>query len=187
MATWESEQFPLVEGAKELKAASHAFGEMFGIPTFHEFDRAWREVLHHLERAWNKLVAECEGRKNWPKLKSKYEHLRKTDPLLKYVIHARNVSEHTIAQVVQDWNPNLRVSSVPGGTRIEWDEWDRPLLPVVNRGTRFNPPKSHLGKPMQHYRVIGVSEPRTVAELAITFYVEAFNEVSKEVFPGGRW
>lgn len=40
---------------------------------------------------------------------------------------------------------------------------------------------------MHHYRVFGVSETRTVAELAIKFYVDAFNEVSKEVFPGGRW
>ncbi len=39
---------------------------------------------------------------------------------------------------------------------------------------------------MRHYRVFGVSEPRTVGELAIKFYVDVFNEVSREVFPGGR-
>ncbi|MHB1232902.1 MAG: hypothetical protein ACYCZQ_10050 [Burkholderiales bacterium] len=185
---WEEQTFPLVEAAKELKAAAAAIQKMatVGIQSFHEFDRAWREFLHCIDRAWNKTRDEVRGRKRWQHIESEVEKLRKTDPLLRYLIQARNVSEHTIAPLIKEWDPNLKVTPVGGKVRFEWDGWDRPLLPVVNRGTVFNPPRKHLGKPMSHLRRKGVSEPRMVAELAMNFYVGVINRVSTEVYPGGR-
>lgn len=186
--SWEDETFPLVEAAKELKAADAAYRRMLqiGLGRFTEYDRAWRDFLHCVDRAWNKLSAEAEGKKNWPKLKSEFERLRKTDPLLKYVVQARNASEHSIDPIIRDWQPNLRVTPTGNGALLEWDEWERPLLSVTNRGTIFHPPKKHLGKPMSNYRRKGVTEPHTVAELTMAFYVAALNRVSREVFPGGK-
>ncbi len=185
---WEEQTFPLVEAAKELKAADEAFGEMvaIGIHSFHEYERAWRDFLHCIERAWNKTCAEARGRKNWQRIESECEKLRKTDPLLRYLIHARNVSEHTIGPLIKEWDANFRVTPIGDKVRFEWDEWDRPLLPVTDRGALFNPPKEHLGKLWSHYRRRGVSEPRTAAELAMKFYVGMLNRVSAKVYPGGR-
>lgn len=185
---WEEQTFPLVETAKELKAADAAYRKMvqIGIHNFHEYERAWRDFLHCIDRAWNKTCAEARGRKNWQRIESEYGNLRKTDPLLKYLVHARNVSEHTISPLIKEWKPNLKLTPVDDKLRIEWDGWDRPLLPITDRGTLFNPPKKHLGKPWGHYRRKGVSEPRTAAELAMKFYVGMLNRVSTEVYPGGR-
>lgn len=180
----------MVGAAKELKAADAAFRDMvaIGIQSFHEYDRAWRDFLHSIERAWNKTIAEARGRKNWQRIKSEYDHLRSTDPLLRYLIQARHASEHTIDPLIREWDANLKVTPIGDRVRIEWDDWDRPLLPITNRGTLFNPPKKHLGKPMSHYRRKGVSEPRTAAELAMQFYVPMLNRVyllrcSREVVP----
>ena len=186
---WEEELFPLVEATKELKAADAAFKKMIkiGIHSFHEYERAWQDFLHCIERTWNKTYAEARGRKNWQRIESEYQNLRKTDPLLRFLIHARNASEHTISPSIKEWSPNLKVTSIGDNVRFEWDDWDRPLLPVTDRGVLFNPPHEHLGRPMSDYRRKGVCEPRTAAELAMKFYVEFLNRVSADVFPGGRY
>ena len=181
---WEDEEFPLVEAAKELKAANRAYGRMIqvGIGRFSEYDKAWRDFVQCIDKAWNKVQNEATGKSKWKKLESEFTSLRKKDPLLKYLIQARNVSEHTIATVIKDWDANFQATVTGGNFRLNWDEWDRPLLPLRNRGTVFNPPKKHLGKPMGYYRRKGVSEPRTVAELAMQFYVDMMNRVTREVF-----
>ena len=181
---WEDKKFPLVEAAKELKSADIAYRKMVkvGVGRFSEYESAWRDFLQCIDRAWNKTQAEAKGKPKWQKLESEYVQLRKKDPLLRYIAEARNVTEHTIDPTIKDWNANLRATTVGNKIKIEWDEWDRPLLPVTNRGTVFNPPKKHLGKPMKHYRRQGVSESRTVAELAMRFYVDMINRVLEEVF-----
>ena len=174
IANWEEKSFPLVEAAKELKAADAAYRKMIqiGVHSFHEYERAWRDFLHCIDRAWNKTCAEAKGRKNWKRLESEFVNLRRTDPLLRYLVHARNVSEHTTSPLLKEWQPNFKVAQVSNNLLFDWDEWDRPLIPVTDRGTLFNPPKKHLGKPWSHYRRKGVSEPRTAAELAMKFYVD---------------
>lgn len=180
----EKLNFALIEAIKELKDADAAYQKMVdvGIGSFFEYDRAWRDFLQSIDRVWNKTAAMCKGEKCWPKLKSKYERLRKTDPLLNYLIQARNVTEHTISPVVKEWDANIRAHQIPGAIRIEWDKWDRPLLPVTNRGVTFQPPKMHLGKPMVYYKRPGVEEPKLAAELAMYFYVGMLNEVSSKIF-----
>lgn len=171
----------------ELKGASEAYKKMaaVGVGSFHQYDIAWREFLQSVDRAWNKVLASCKNEKNWPKLKSKYEKIRKDDPLLKYMYQARNVSEHTISEVINDWNPNLQAKPGIGSIQLSWAPWDRPLLPVTNRGITYNPPKKHLSKPIKHYRDErpGVEEPRVVAELAMIFYIKMVTDISNELFP----
>ena len=178
----EKIQCPLLEAVKELKDAGNMVERMVGIPDFIEYDQTWRHFLHSIDRVWNKTKAHCHGKPRWKKLESKYENLRRKDPLLKYLVQARNVSEHSISSVVRDWNPNIRVAQIESGVEFKWDPWDRVLLPVKNRGTIFNPPKKHLGKPMKYYRKEKVAEVRIVAQLAMNFYVEMINEVMSTVF-----
>ncbi len=175
---------PLLEAIKDLKDAANAYKKMASIRvgSFLEYDRAWRDFLQSIDRVWNKTVDRCRHEKKWQKFKSKYENLRKKDPLLRYITQARNVTEHSISQVVKEWDANLRVKNVGKGMELQFDPWDRPLLPVNNRGTIFNPPKKHLEKPMSHYKKIGVEEPLLVADLAMQFYINMINELSQELF-----
>lgn len=177
----------LIAAFVELVGATNAYKKMVevGVGSFHQYDMAWREFLQAIDRAWNKVLVRCHGEKKWQKLKSKYEKLRKEDPLLKYVAQARNVTEHSISDVIMDWDANLKAQPVLGGIHLSWSPWDRPLLPVTNRGATFLPPKKHLSKSMDYYRQKrpGVEEPRVVAELAMQFYVRMMQEITNEVFP----
>lgn len=177
----------LIEAITELKTASEAYKKMaaVGVGSFHQYDIAWREFLQAIDRAWNKILAKCQNEKKWPKLRSKFENIRKNDPLLKYISQARNVTEHTISEVMKDWDANLKATPVANGIQLSWSAWDRPLLPVTNRGTTFHPPKTHLSKPMSFYRKNrpNVEEPRVVAELAMLFYINMVTEISNEIFP----
>ncbi|HDS0925787.1 hypothetical protein [Pseudomonas sp. CJQ_13] len=177
----------LIAAFVELVGATNAYKKMVevGVGSFHQYDMAWREFLQAIDRAWNKVLVRCHGEKKWQKLKSKYEKLRKEDPLLKYVAQARNVTEHSISDVIMDWDANLKAQPVLGGIHLSWSPWDRPLLPVTNRGATFLPPKKHLSKSMDYYRQKrpGVEEPRVVAELAMQFYVKMMQEITNEVFP----
>lgn len=177
----------LISAFAELINATNAYKKMIsvGIGSFHQYDMAWRDFLQSIDRAWNKILARCKNEKKWPKLKSEYEKMRKEDPLLKYISQARNVSEHTISDVIKDWDPNLKATPGIGSIHLSWAHYDRPLLPVTNRGTTFNPPKKHLSKPIEYYRDKrpGVEEPRVIAELAMIFYVEMAMVISNELFP----
>lgn len=177
----------LISAFMELINATSAYKKMVavGVGSFHQYDMAWREFLQAIDRAWNKVVVRCQDEKKWQKLKSKYEKIKRDDPLLKYIAQARNVTEHTISDVIRDWAPNLNAQPAVGGIHLSWSPWDRPLLPVTNRGTTFLPPKKHLSKPMEYYREKrpGVEEPRVAAELAMKFYVEMLEDITNELFP----
>lgn len=184
-----SSDIPLIEAIKELKAASDAIQRMdeVGVGSFYEYDRAWRDFLQAIDRAWNKVSARCKGEEKWKHFQSAYEKARKNDELLKYLSQARNVSEHTISPVIKDWDADLKARTSSNGVMLTWNKWDRPLLPVINRGTRFLPPRKHLGKPLELYRKQhgNMEEPRLVAGMAMRFYVEVVNEISKKVFGHG--
>ena len=64
---------------------------------------------------------------------------------------------------------------------ITWSAYDRPLLPVTNRGTIYEPPREHLGASIEHLLGKGKAAPIVVADLALHFYVSLINRVLAEV------
>ena len=164
----------LEPAVRELEKAAKACRRMakIGVGSFSEYDDAWRAVLTHVDRVWNKLQAAARDRQGWPAIESINRHLRKEDPLLLYVRQARNVEEHTIAPIAEDWKPEMKVV----GTMLYFKPWSRILLPVTNRGKTFHPPKEHLG-----VRLENVS-PLYVANLAISFYCKLYNDVLTKVY-----
>jgi hypothetical protein len=152
-----------------------------GIGDFSEYEKAWRDFLHRIERVWVKTQATVHGMSGWQKLESEIGRIRKTDELLRYLQHARNADEHSISQLANDWQPNLKAINIDGKVQLSWEVWDRPLLPVSNRGAIIPPPKSHLGKSIEHLKSQGKAEPRIVAELALRFYINFLNRVVEEV------
>jgi hypothetical protein len=174
----------LIEAIKELKDADNAFQKMVttGRNNSYVYERYWQGFLQSIDRVWNKTVARCKNESGWQKLNSKYTHLRKKDQLLKYLVQARNVTEHTISDVITERDMDFNARLVQNGIKLEWQSWDRPLLSVKNKGTIFPPPKEHLGRPISEYNKKGVEEPILVATLAMEFYVEMINDVSNELF-----
>jgi hypothetical protein len=117
----------------------------------------------------------------WQKIESEVSRLRKIDPLLNYLQQARNVEEHSIQELATDWDAKPTAVQIGTEVQLSWQPWDRPLLPVTNRGVKFAPPRIHLGASIDPLLGKGKAEPRVVAELALRFYVDFLNRVSAEV------
>lgn len=175
---------PLHDASKELMAAIDFYQKMLEhhLGDFATFEAAWREFLQKIERVWNKTQAAVCEHPRWPRLESEVVRLRNTDPLLRYLRHARNADEHSIQAMASDWDANLRASQVGEKTvRLDWEPWDRPLLPVSNRGVVFDPPKEHLGESITEKFKKGAAEPIVIADLALHFYRDLLNRTIAEV------
>lgn len=165
-----------------MSAADAAYRKMIGVSqTFEEYELAWREVLRRLERVWAKTQAAVHHLPRWRKIESEVTNLRRTDPLLQYVSQARNADEHSIQNLAMEHDWDFTGTPNSDGILFNWSPWDRPLLPVVNRGVRYEPPRTHLGQSIKPLLGKDKAEPRVVAELAIRFYVDFLNRVSYEV------
>jgi hypothetical protein len=174
--------------AEEFSLANRAYRRMveIGVGDFSEYEKAWREFLHRIERVWTKTQAAVHNMPNWQKIESEVSRLRKNDPLLNYLQQARHVDEHSISELAKDWDPKLKAKQKGDKAKLSWQAWDRPLLPVKNRGVVYNPPKTHLGQSIEHLKCKGKAEPRVVAELALRFYCDFLNRVSVEVVGSKR-
>ena len=154
---------------------------------FEDFDHAWRDFLHRIERVYGKTHAACNGKALWIPAKKYYSNLRRTDPLLLYVRQARNADEHTIQNVAKEWDPNLKVKKVEKSLVASWQPWDRPLLPVTVRGVVYEPPRTHLGKTLDHLLGKNVEEPVVVSDLALQFYAGFINDINQHFFPSSLY
>lgn len=175
---------PLHPAWMEFQAADVAYRRMVacGVGNFEEYELAWRELLGRIERVWAKTEAAVMAMPGWQKVKSDVTRLRRSDPLLIYLFQARNVDEHSIAPLAKEHDMNLQGKLTENGrVQLSWDPWDRPLLPVANRGVVYQPPRMHLGASIAPLLGKGKAEPRVVAELGMQFYINFLNRVSTEV------
>lgn len=122
----------------------------------------------------------------WKKIDSEIAQLRKSDPLLRYLQHARNADEHSVQELATEWDAKITAVTRERRLHVSWQPWDRPLLPVQNRGVTYNPPRTHLSRPLEPLLGKGKPEPIVMAELALAFYVDLFNRVSDEVVGNRR-
>lgn len=178
---------PLHHASKEIIAAVVFYQKMIEhhLGDFSAFESAWREFLQKLERVWNKTQAAVSKHPRWPKLESEIAHQRNSDPLLLYLRHARNADEHSVQSVAAEWDANLRASQVDEtSVKLEWESWDRPLLPVKNRGVVYQPPREHLGQSIAERLKKGTAEPIVVGDLALHFYRNFLNRTIAEVIEG---
>ena len=172
----------------ELSRASAAIQAMRDAQSLVEFEEQWKQFLHRVERVWNKMFSHFGRSPRWHGWASKHEHLRKTDPLLSYLINARGAEEHTVSEIVnrspggvgispaegnylfiksiKQRDGNLIIES-PQDLRIEFMPAKVGLLPVLNRGRVYPIPNSHLGLPVDPAAVV------ELAELAHGYYQSA--------------
>jgi hypothetical protein len=144
-----------------IKAAEGAEGALDAIVS------AWADYLLAANSIFSKLE---QGAKSNNKSKAwfgRIKNLRKTDDLLKYLHQARNVEEHGLNSSIQMSAPHLEFVSrdyrlpperrgkdlllrLPNGTLAKMTMPDRmSLTEIVDErfGDRFDPPRSHMGKP----------------------------------------
>lgn len=81
---------------KDLNRAQEFLEEMADATTFTEYENAWLDFLYRLERVWELTKLRYQAEHWFSKVYGSYAKLRKKDPLLKYLKHARNAETHTI-------------------------------------------------------------------------------------------
>jgi len=175
---------PLKHAVAEFELADQAYKRMLEISvgSFQSYEIAWRDFLRRIERVYAKTRSASMHKSGWQKINSEISSTRKNDPLLQYLQQARNADEHSIQDVASDWDAQLTATPTEGGIRLNWKHWDRPLLPITNRGVTYIPARHHLGTSYEHLLGKGKAEPVIVAEFALQFYCDFINRVSTELF-----
>ena len=174
----------LYQAAEEMEFSGAALSRMgkVGVRPIKELEDAWSAFLIRVERMWNKLLAGGSGLPGWQVIESEVSQQRKTDPLLRYVHHARNAGEHTIQEFSVDWKGPITIENLTSTSyTASWPSWDRPLLAVRDRGVTYEPARDHLGTSFCEKLGKGMPEPYVVAEMALRFYFEVLIRANREV------
>lgn len=170
---------------EELQRAEQALEAMRSAANLDEFEEHWKEFLRRVERVWSKMISHFGKSPKWSGWSSPFEHSRRTDPLLSYLVNARGAEEHTVNDIVARDPGGIGINPAFGDTlhikrleqrdgqisvesaqplKIDFIPAKTRLLPVVNRGRTYAVPSHHLDK------VVDSSNVLAVAEAALAFY-----------------
>jgi hypothetical protein len=171
--------------ALELSKARAAIRTMRCAKTLDEFEENWKTFLGRLERVWSKSINHFGKSPKWNGWKGKYESLRKSDPLLSYLINARGADEHTVNEIVEREPGGIGINPAEGNSlyiehmalnrgnifikspqkmKFEFHPAKTKLISILNRGRTYQVPNTHLGNAIDPNNVIAI------AEAGIQFY-----------------
>ena len=175
----------------ELARARDAVHKMVAATSLDEYEENWKEVLRRLERCWNKAHAHFGKSPKWNGWQGRIDKLRRTDPLLSYLVNARGAEEHSVNDIsarhpgviginpaegnslyIEHMEINQGVVSIrsPQKLKIDFIPDRIGLLPVTNRGRTYDIPRTHLGKG------VDPADVRAIAEMGIAFYEEVLRD-----------
>jgi hypothetical protein len=178
---------PFPKVTEELEKARAALEEMRKTYDLLSYEEAWKLFLSRLERVWNKLcnhLSKSPKYKNWLVI-DHVKQLRENDPLLSYLRYARGADEHTIEEITERQSRGIGINPATGNElhiehltiangkisikskhplKISFIPEKIKLKSVTNRNGTYNPPKTHLGDP------INSIEPISIAEAGLIFY-----------------
>jgi hypothetical protein len=187
-----------------LAKATVAVDKMRATKSHPEFELAWSDFLMAAGRVYSKLE---QGSKTKQGSKTngrstawfgRQKHTRKTDPLLSYLHHARNIDEHGLEPVTKLQPGGIGIGTI-GQTHvhhlsIQSDQTGRVtiqgqtsgdplvitatpnsprLVTVIDSGDKYEPPTEHMGAPIKD------QSPVTVADLGLAFLRSMTEEAAK--------
>lgn len=165
---------PLRLPIQELTSAWEAAHRIRETETLDQLNAEWAAVLNHLEKLWVKTDIACTAEKpgfsNW---NAPWVKLRKSDPLLRYLIQARHADNHSVQYLSSQVIGHLLVD--PKG-RMGLNMLDSPELAidqVINRGIKYPTPDTHLGQPLK------TRDPRVLSVHACNFYADYLRQVRR--------
>ncbi len=163
----------------ELAKARTAIDSMKNAKTLDEFEENWKAFLGRIERVWAKGFGHFGKSPKWNGWQGKFEPLRRSDPLLSYLVNARGADEHTVNEIVGRAPGGVGINAAEGNSlyiehmtinngniyikspqkiRVDLIPTRTTLLPVLNRGRTYPVPTVHLGKPVDPNNVIAIAE-----------------------------
>lgn len=147
----------LEHGRDELQMAEAALNACASETTLVRVNKLWRDFLKHLDTAWNMmhgLKKELKGIQI--KELESATNLRKRDPLLNYLKHARNAQEHdSIIEVVQGATFGFKLTSHVEISNPQFEfrvSGENPIL-LMENGEPYGP---------EEYTVDRVPQPKVI-------------------------
>jgi hypothetical protein len=188
----------LEKARSRLSDAFRAFESLKSAQDWNELSSAWTRLLVAVNATYVILGSSAKGNAKSEGWYSKVVGQQRSDELLSYMMHARNANEHGIAEVLQLKPPGMSVGSdvrgmsiyikhaaigPTGFTRLEgWQEDGSPLVvkrhparailvPVVDRGIEYQPPRNFLGELIADASPVGIAAQ--VIEFMVLLFVDA--------------
>ncbi|MGZ5621899.1 MAG: hypothetical protein ACXWFG_13645 [Methylobacter sp.] len=181
---------------KEFNYAQKSIDQMIASKNLEEYEEHWAKFLHDLDRGWNKLVLVLSDNNEFKNVVDSIRAKRRDDPLLAYLMQARNCNEHTIYEITERvYGGSTRLIAGSGGAvihrgtitggkfptdlvysgnlKIEFSISFLNVVAVKNRGVTYEPPSSHIGTP------ITTRIPHELAKIGLEFYKQQFMGVVK--------
>jgi len=183
------------QARSRLRRATKALDAMASATEIEPFEDAWSDFLLATGGVYSKLK---EGAKGHPKSEGWFGravNLRRTDPLLRYIHHARNSDEHglefgaayiakidftgmaTREFVMIDGQPHISLTVENADLQVRRVE--PTLAPVIDTkyGDNFYPPDTHLGQAVDSHH------PVRVAGLALAYLFSLLEEADRLAQP----
>lgn len=178
---------PLAPAKRDLEHAERYLAGMRAASNFSDFEREWAGFLWALDSSWNKVRKAADrlgpAVRGWV---GQREGMRTSDPLLAYLMQARNARDHGVDEVVKHDPGGWGVNPAPGhrglhikrmeirnGRIVDYEGSPAKLTvvpsrvvlqPVANRGKTYLPPREHLDRPLHD------NSPFSVAASGILYY-----------------
>lgn len=178
---------------RDLEIADAAIETMVSASQFPIFHQAWQDFLIRIQRAWEhaeRVIHPENGFQQWFK---PYSQLRKRDPLLVFLAHARNAETHAVSATIdhplrlvirntlgipftvtsirsrlEDRTLIIDIDTAAHDTLLEYQAHPIAMQPKLvrfkDRGRWYEVPKSHLK------RALTGLHPVDAAKLGISFY-----------------
>ena len=179
--------FQINKAKDRLALTEDALKELKCSTDYSSFKKSWTNFLLHSHGVFTQLEQACKISPQATQWYASKRNLRKHDPLMQYLHHARNSNEHSIEETTdydagglgigvqkEGFAQELMLNTQPDGSlRIDSTDGKPVLVEVIephyrlravtDRGVKYAVPKSHLGS------VLDSTEPLYIAELGYSF------------------
>ncbi len=182
---------------QDLQVAERAIERMAEATRFRDLYEAWEDYLFRIERAWERTERALRREKGFQQWFKPYTDLKKRDPLLRFLAHARDAETHAVSNtldkpvelsVKEKFGRPFSVRNISSEFKdgvldinidspdvlMQYDVSVLPTDPILirfkNRGVWYNPPRSYLGNGLQDLH------PVVAAKLGLDFYKSFLKE-----------
>lgn len=179
-----------------LARATEAVRDIENASTLAGIETAWSDFLTAANRIFSKLEQGAKTNSVSRAWYGRQHHERRTNPLLRYIHHARNVDEHGLAKITERTAPGLALGVGPGVWRfdgtlgpggqmritalggqipgeskfVESIPSKVRLVKVIDRGDPYDPPRDANAKELL---------PNEVADLALDYLRTMIEEAGR--------
>lgn len=185
----------MLKNINEFDKAKELIDLMLASSNLDEYEEYWKEFLHKLDKGFNKLDDLFKNDKRVREIIDSIKTARKSDPLIAYLMQARNSDEHSVRQIAKRVEGHTKISGGVGGGKIilitegnveiefavdrlnviPKGTFEGGKLPtnVINRGRQYDPPSICSGVK------INTQIPHAIAAIGLTFYNKKIFQIER--------